>query len=150
MIVSDPSASEYGYVLDNLREKSFEELTALGGHPDGAKFMISQTPYRWVVYSGNFPAAVIGWTPMRRGVLSLFGFGTDDWVKVWRKVTLIAMRDMITAGNSAGWHRAQAISPAWHEDTHRWLRLIGATHEVELPAYGVNAEDFKMFSWFRK
>ena len=142
--------SEAQYVLDNLRHSSAEEIAALGLDPRALKHQISRQEISWCVYADSHPAALLGALPIRRGVWSLFGFGTEGWTSVWRLVTVIARRDMMQAVRLTGAHRAQCPSPAAHTDTHRWLRFLGASHEAALPAYGANEEDFIMFSWLRE
>ena len=144
--ITDVDAS---YVLRNLREKSREECELQGRTPITLSAMLAHQRIAWTIWYENKPAALIGAMPLHRGVWSLFGFGTDAWVKVWRLVTLTARRDMMRAVTDTGAHRAQCLSPATHTDTHKWLRLLGASYEVDLPAYGVNGEDFKMFAWLK-
>jgi len=147
-----PTEAEIMYVLENLREKSKEDI--FGATDDDAygiaNYLVWADGFKWVFYHDAYPAALLGATKMHDGVWNLFGMGTDDWQKVWRLVTLVAKRDMMQAVLDAGAHRAQCMSPASHEDTHKWLRFLGATHEAEMPKWGKNGEDYIMFSWLKE
>ena len=147
----DPSAAEIRYVCENMRKNSSEELFgANDGTPKTyAKWLISTDGFKWVAYHASKPCALIGAIPERKGVWGLFGLGTDDWQKVWRKVTIIAKRDMMQMVLDAGAHRAHCMSPATHIETHKWLRFLGASHEAEMPAYGKQGEDYILFSWLK-
>ena len=146
----NPERAEISHVMENLRDKSREELELQAIDPMDLVLPLLKCPFTWVVYAGSDPAALIGALPLHPGVKSLFGFGTDNWKSVWKVVTLVARRDMFTAVRDAGVHRAHALSPAHHKDTHRWLKHLGATHEAEMPGWGVGGEDFKMFSWLKE
>lgn len=150
MAFKAPKQVEIDYVMQNLRPKSREELEMQGLDPMKIGARLSTNPLTWCVYSGVAPAALIGATPNHSGVWTLFGFGTERWVEVWKLVTLVARKDMFAAVRATGAHRAHAMSPASHTDTHRWLRVLGAKHEVDMPAWGVNGQDFKMFTWLRE
>lgn len=143
------------YVLENLREKSQDDLYAvLPRNPDGlARYYHTSCHLLWCAYVDDVPAAIFGAREEREGVWGLFGFGTDQWDDVWRLVTLVSIRDMIPAIYDAGPHRIHLISPAGHADTHKWLRFIAKGHKVhqtELPKYGSDGTDFIMLSWFKE
>lgn len=151
MICAGPNKAEINYVCENMRESSREELFAVGdGNPKTyADWLVKSEGFKWVAYHNKTPCALIGAVPERGGVWALFGLGTDDWKQVWRKVTIIAKRDMMRAVLDAGAHRAHCMSLATHEETHKWLRFLGVSHEAEMPAYGNQGEDFILFSWLR-
>lgn len=151
MIRYNPGLEDIRYVCQRLRRKAREELEMQDILPiDFGVWIDRSQGFKWAVYHNGRPAALVGAIPMHRGVYTLFGTGTDDWIKCWRLVTLVSKRDMMTAVLDAGAHRAQCLSPASHADTHKWLRFLGASHEVSLPQWGVNGEDFIMFSWLKE
>lgn len=146
-----PRPQEIDYVMQNLREASREEIELQGLDPMIFGKRLHENELNWVIYNGSAPAALIGAMPVRKGqVYTLYGMGTPHWIDVWRLVTLVARRDMFASVRATGAFRAHCVSPSWHEDTHRWLRVLGASHEVDLPLWGINGEDFKMFSWLRE
>lgn len=151
MIAADPMPGEVLWVAQHMRAQSREDIGCMWGGTDEelTASLLSPQGFRWVAYHNRYPCAIIGANLQRDNVWSLFGFGTEDWIKVWRLVTLVARRDMMRAVRDAGAVRAHCLSPAWHHDTHRWLRALGASHEAEMPAYGRNGEDMILFSWLR-
>lgn len=151
MIISDPRPLEYQYVLDNLSTKSQEDLFSANeaSTEEMCNWMFFRDGFRWCFYHDGKPAAILGALEVHNGVWNLYGAGTNDWQKVWRQVTLTAKRDMMSLVLDAGAHRAQCLSPAHHSDTHKWLRYLGATHEVQMPQYGMHGEDFIMFAWLK-
>lgn len=150
-ITADPKPKEVRYICRNMREKSRDDILPVfaGNEMDLAEMLIRSGGLFWVAYHDSRPAALIGAYQRYRGVWSLVGLGTDDWVKVWRLVTLVSARDMMEAVRNTGAHRADCTSPEHHTDTHRWLRHLGATHETTLPAFGANGEDYRLFAWLR-
>ena len=139
-------------MCNNMRDQSREELFgASNATPESyAAGLIASAGFKWVAYHKQQPCALIGAVPEHTGVWGLFGLGTDDWVSVWRKVTIIAKRDMMAMVLGAGAHRAHCMSPATHVDTHKWLRFLGASHEAQMPAFGKQGEDYILFSWLKE
>lgn len=152
MMLPDPNRTEIDYVCHHMREASREELLTVrsGGAHELAQELSASGGFKWVGYHNGRPAALIGAFPIHQGVWGLFGLGTDDWKNIWRAVTLVAKRDMMQAVSGSGAHRAQCATLESHVETHKWLRFLGATHEAELPGYGKNGEDYRIFSWLRK
>lgn len=149
MIKRGIDRDEAEFVMMNLRTKSADELAWQGIPLQAAINFVVNADFGWVIYHDDKPAALIGAARQHRGVYVMFGFGTDDWIKVWRLVTLVAKRDMMQAVSETGAHRAHCMSPADHRDTHKWLRFLGATHEVKMPKWGEGGEDYIMFSWLK-
>jgi hypothetical protein len=150
MMNPSPTVAEIHYVLSNAREHSRRELAATAADPETAAYRLAKAPgYRWMAYHDGRPCAVIGAMQQHPGVWSLFGFGTDDWIHVWRLVTLVSKRDMMQSVLDAGAHRAHCLALADNADVHKWLRFLGASLEVPMPKYGVNQEDFIMFAWLK-
>lgn len=154
MIVKEPKLAEYSYVFANLSQKSRDDVLSITeANPLDMARALHHTQDRgftWVFYHNGKPAALLGARRQHGNIWSLFGVGTDDWKKVWRMVTLVAKRDMMKAVLDAGAHRAHCVSPAHHEDTHKWLRFLGATHEAPMPQYGKGREDYILFSWLKE
>lgn len=151
MMIPAPAHAEILYVVNNMRKSSHEEIFAVTDATEAefAQGLHAAPGFKWVGYHDGMPAAIIGASPIHKGVWALFGFGTDDWIKIWREVTRCARRDMMTAVAETGAHRAHCVSMATHEDAHRWLRMLGATLETPMPAYGMNGEDYIMFAWLK-
>lgn len=143
-------AAEAAHVCKNMRAKSFEEIDALGLDRRTVAERVFGHAISWTFFHEGRPVALLGAYPIHRGVWTLFGLGTEEWESVWREVTLVARRDMMAAVSASGAHRAHCLALSTHDDTHKWLRVLGATHEAQLPGYGANGEDFIMFSWLKR
>jgi hypothetical protein len=151
MIRPNPHLNEVRFVCMNLRQKSRAEIAGLLDVPatDYAAYLHSRQGFHWVGYHDGLPAALIGAYPQRPGLWSLYGLGTDDWAEIWRDVTRVAKRDMMSSVLATDCRRAECLSLADHHDTHRWLNLLGASHRAEMPQYGLNGQDYILFSWLR-
>lgn len=152
MMLPDPKPEEIQYVCDNLRSRSAEDIFGVTDQSTNqfAQGLIYSSGFKWVGYANGLPAALIGAYPIHPGVWGLFGFGTDDWRLIWRDVTRVARRDMMTAVSDAGAHRAHCVSPSDHKETHAWLRMLGATVETPMPKYGIDGQDYLMFAWVKE
>lgn len=151
MMMPSPSLAEVTFVCQNLRPKSRDEVFGLvDTTPEAfARHLHVQPGFHWVGYCEGFPAALIGAYQQRRGVWGLYGVGTNAWDTIWREVTRVARRDMMQAVLATDCWRAECLSLADHEDTHRWLGLLGASHRAEMPRYGLKEQDYILFSWLR-
>lgn len=152
MMVPDPTIAEVLYVVRNLRDQSHREIFQ-ATDSDIQTFSLGITGchgFRWVAYHNGRPAAILGASRLHAGVWSVFGFGTDDWIKVWRSVTRTAKREMFPLVANEGCHRAHCVTLTESVDVHRWLRLLGATEECVMRGYGKGGEDYTMFSWTKE
>lgn len=152
-MMPEPDEREVRFVCEHLRPASAAEMFLLlptDDPRDLTRLMVRRAGISWVAYWMGEPAAILGAWPMHPGVWALFGFGTDSYAKVLGEVTRHARRVMFPAIKAAGAHRAQALSPAGHVETHKWLRLLGGAEEATLRRYGKNGEDVKVFAWFEE
>lgn len=153
MIHADPRYSEISHVCSNMRDASAEEMFACRPHDSPSNLadeLYDRGGLKWVGYYKDEPAAMIGAMPLYPGVWGLFGFGTDNWQKIWRPMTVFARKTMMPAVKSSGAHRAHCASPVGHDETHKWLRFLGAEQEAVLRGYGKNGEDFALFAWTKE
>lgn len=151
MMIPEPSHAELLHVCRNLRAKSREEIFGIfdGTVEDLARGFRGRG-VQWVGYHAGRPAAILGAFPEHPGVWSMYGFGTDDWIKIWRAVTRTALRDLMPDIRARGAHRIHSLTLSDHKDTHRWIGLLGATHETPMPAYGKEGQDYTMFAWVKE
>jgi hypothetical protein len=152
VIVRDPAYAEVLFICERLRPKSRAEMFMAmpDEHADTlARFIHGVGGVRWLIYKGPVPAAMIGAYPLHRGVWGLYGFGTPAYDDVMLTATRLAKREMMPAVLDAGAHRAECMSPVDHEDTHRWLEMLGAEREARLRAWGGNGEDVFLYAWTR-
>ena len=150
-MLPNPTHEEILYVVQNLRAASHDEIfgATAATESEFAAGLSATKGFKWVGYHDGKPAAVIGAHPLHGGVWALFGFGTDDWARIWRPVTRVARKDMMQAVSDAGAHRAHCVTLKSHVDTHRWLRALGATLETPMPGYGTDGQDYTMFAWLK-
>ena len=134
-------------ILTDLSAKAYEEVAAGDVEMGRAHFAMIRAERSIIVRDAlGDPVGVLGAYEFPMRTWSVFGFQTFRFDKHWREVTKAAARakrDLIADGAT----RIQAMSLASHTDTHRWLRFLGLTFEVDCPSYGSNGEDFKMFAW---
>lgn len=151
MITPNPKFADLIHICRNLRALSRSEmyLTLECEEPDLLAECFYDHKLQWCAYHEGKPAAVIGAMKMHPGVYALYGFGTDDYGHVMLEVTKHARRVMMPEVKATGAHRAQAMSPATHTETHKWLRFLGAEQEARLRGYGKNGEDVLVFAWRR-
>lgn len=153
-IFRDPDLSEIIYVATHMREKSQDEMFAATSAQDGVELAMRyfRSPgFRYVAYGASGkPAAILGATALFEGVWGLFGFGTDEYDDIIIPVTKFARREMMADVKEAGARRAQCFSPASHEDTHKWLRFLGAKEEARLKNYTKDGDDMLVFAWLRE
>lgn len=152
MIYRDPRYVEVAFVCRRLRPKSAAEAFLFLPHDDPEELALAfySAPLRWAAYHGQEPAVIFGAFPMHPGVWALFGFGTEDYATVLGDVTRAFRREVFEAVSATGAHRAQALSPASHTDTHKWLVMLGGREEATLRGYAKSGEDVKVFAWTKE
>lgn len=148
-----PAAAEVRFVCEHMRQSSRDEMFLASPHEDPlvlANVLNTRPGISWVEYHEGLPAAIIGAWPMHPGVWGLYGLGTDHYAAVLKKVTRHGLQVMLPAIWATGAHRLQALSPATHEENHRWMLRLGAAEEATLRHYGKNGEDVKVFAWLKE
>ena len=139
------------HIASRLREEDKREQNALRWDDTDqalAATMMNFGSPAWIACAENplEPVYAFGLTPLRPGVWSLWGFGTDRWPHVALKVTRWARRVIVPSLPEMG-HRVECYCLASKVSAHRWLERFGAVEEGTLRGYGRNGEDFKLFSW---
>jgi hypothetical protein len=150
-MITDAGLAQVLYVAQRLREKSREMFVfRADDDPDGlALDIVLRGGLRWCIWHEGLPAAILGAYPMWPGVWGLYGFGTDAYGAVMLTATKHARRVMMPAVAEHA-HRAECRSPVGHDDTHRWLQMLGAREEAVLRAAGRNGEDVILFAWVKE
>ncbi len=141
--------AEAEHVLANPNAHSAREIAASGMTPLELTDRLARKQFTWVAYHDEAPCAFWGAYQQAPGLWALFGFGTADWRKVWRQVTLVSARDMMKRVLDAGAVRADCLSLAENEEVHKWLRFLGATVATDKPGAGANGENLILFTWLR-
>ena len=137
------------HVLSHPNAHSAAEIRATGQTDFQLADRLCGARFTWVADHDDMPCAFFGAYERRPQLWGLFGFGTDDWHKVWREVTLVSARDMMRRVLDAGAVRADCLSLAENVRVHKWLRFLGATVATEMPGAGAHGENLIQFTWTR-
>jgi hypothetical protein len=139
------------YVADNMRDMDKNEIFATRWDENPESLVDSIMKYGdfgWVVGSEDgIPIAAFGAIPIWPGSWQVWMFATDRWNEVSTQVTKFIKRVMIPAIVDAGWNRAECKSIEDHPTAHRWLEMLGATHEHTLACFGKDGQAFRLYSW---
>lgn len=154
MYIRQAEPEEVFYVAKNMRERDFEEISALKytDERDELAYQIANATadFETVYVIGDTePVVIFSYIPVRPGVWNLGMFATDKFKSVSLYLTKRIIRDIIPALDRAKAHRVEAFSIEGYEEIHRWLRFLGLKEECTLSRYGKNGENFKVFSWVR-
>lgn len=137
----------------NMRKADEDEIFATrhGYDPlDMARAVAGMATIGFVACLDREPVAVVAATPIAPTVMSVGMFATDLWPKVALSTTRFA-RALIRAAVTEGRiHRAEARSIADHHQAHRWLELLGAVRETEMPDMGRDRQTFVLYAWRRR
>ena len=96
------------------------------------------------------PVMAFGLAEWQPGIAHLWAFGTKRMYGAIKKVTDFINNDIygqVFADSSI--HRVECRSISTHLSAHRWIEKIGLHFVTDLPCYGKNAEDFKLFALTR-
>lgn len=74
---------------------------------------------------------------------------TDQLPRIAASVARYVRRGIIPALIEAGMARVEARALASATENCRWLELLGARRECELPLYGKRGETFVQYAWLR-
>lgn len=99
----------------------------------------------WVATVDGQPVQAFGVIPETLSVLRAWAFGTPNrWPAVPEMTRFVW--SMFDRHVLAGITRIEARAIEGHEAAHRWMRRMGAS-ETPLPYWGMNGENFILFSW---
>lgn len=138
------------HVAANMRQKDREEIYATrwtDSPIDLAEDVMQAPGPKWTAWADALPIAVCGAAVMWPNVWSVYAFGTDDFRRVALHLTEHIRKVMIPGLVIVGAHRAECRALLTHTEAHRWLELLGARREADLPGYGRNGEDFALYGW---
>lgn len=146
------SLSRVEYLCLNMRDIDRREIFGLSWHDNPillAREVVLAASYGHAAVSerNGIPTGIIGCSPIRPGVWTLFAFGTDDWRKSALELSRYGRRVLRPFLEMRSAHRAQCESHIEHSEAHRWLMSMGARNDGVLPGYGRDGSDYIMFSW---
>ena len=142
------------YLAVNMREADAREIYNTLDHEDPAKLareicLATALGMAGVSFQSGKPVGLVGVSPIRSGVWSVWSFGTGEWGRGVIDMTRFGYRQLRPFLLRRGAHRLQCESHIEHEEAHRWLALCGAQREGVLRGYGRDGSDFIQFSWTR-
>lgn len=137
------------YVVLHLRPEDREEVACQTPVPDAAEElamgMVGIGGY--VAYTrDHVPAMLFGASPMSGVALNAWSVGTARVREVIPTVTRFLLRDMSPKLREAGFRWVEARVYDQNASAKRWLGLLGAKELCKLPDYGVNGEQFALFT----
>ncbi len=143
------------WIARNMRDIDKDEIHCQLKDPTAALIahqQIALSPRcKYVACVDGEPICAYGMAEWQPGLGHLWAFGTKKIYGVLRDVTNHindAIYKEIFADSNV--HRVECRSIATHTQAHGWLEKIRLHHVADLPCYGKNAEDFKLFALTRK
>ena len=154
MYLRSAEPEEIFYVAENMRERDFDEISALRWLDDRKDLAYALTnaisDFETVYTVGDTdPVAIVSYIPVRPGVWNLGMFATDSFNSIGLYLTKRIIRDIIPSLERVKAHRVEAYSIEGYDEVHKWLTFLGLREECTLSKYGKNKQDFKVFSWVR-
>lgn len=93
------------------------------------------------------PISVMGFHKLRKGVATVWAFGTERWPEAVKSMTKTVRRVIIPALVEGGYHRAECAALTERADTAKWLPSLGMELEAVLAGFGRQREDFSLYVW---
>ncbi|MBN9347259.1 MAG: hypothetical protein J0I48_13835 [Devosia sp.] len=148
-----PPLEDVHWVALRMRDRDREEIFATQWTDDVVELVEAvraSGTFRWGVYIGSRPVAMIGAAPRWPRVWNAWAFGTDEWPRVVKTVTRHVRDFMIPGLHNAGAIRVDATALESHTDARRWLTALGATPGMPLANHGKDGQTFVTYSWLRQ
>lgn len=152
--ISPATLRETSWIAANMRPIDKDEIHCQMIDPTAAKIahsQISMSPrFAYVASINDEPVCAYGLAEWQPGVGHLWAFGTKKIYGAIRDVT-----DHINDGiyedvfSDSSVHRVECRSISTHVSAHRWIEKIRLKFITDLPCYGKDAEDFKLFALTR-
>src|SRR5262245_8415003 len=144
-----PTIEAVYYIATHMRPIDRLEVFALRWSSSEAALaaaVMERGPLSWIATAADGePVYACGIVPDRPGCWSLWGFSTERWPEVVRQVSRKILREFPVLHEH--WHRIDVMTLAEKIEGHAWLRRLGAVETADLPGYGRNGEDYKLFTW---
>lgn len=149
MRIDHAGPSDVSFVAANLRERNRLEAAALLGTQYEALLIQHYGSGGYVMSESETPIAIFALSEVRRGVMTVSLFATDDFPQIARPATHYLARRLFPVMRQRC-HRIECRSLGEYSDTRRWLRTFGMEPEAKLRRYGCGGEDFTLFAWTRE
>lgn len=153
MRATEPSIDAVRYVAERMRNKDVEEFIALSFAKDAAELAdglvdrYSAHPDGVCFFDVDEPVGVGAMVEARPNVRTLMFFATDSFGGLALPIARFTKRILFPKYREAGAHRIECISIEGYEEAHRWIDLVGMSHEGAMRGYGRHGETFHHFAW---
>lgn len=154
MRISEPTPDAVRYVALNMRERDFDEFSAVSFATDRdelARDITARYGERNDVMVADVEGepVCVGATIMSRpNVITLLFFATDRFPEIALPITRFIKKQLFPRLVKTGVHRIEAVSMDGYEQAQHWLRTLGLEQETgPMPGYGRNGEAFIQFAW---
>lgn len=139
------------WVCEHLQDIERREWAALSWEDYDPRACASEVagyigPSWAVLDRDSEPVVICGLHLVRPGVMRSWMGGTVSWPRVVLEATKLS-RWALASAKQRGVHRIETFSAAFHEQAHRWYRLLELEMEARLAGYGRGGEDFLLFTY---
>lgn len=152
--ISQSSLLECTYVASNMRE--YDRAEIMCQLPDdspqshaGLFAWEMSKPNAWTAKIDGQPVAVFGVTPvtLSQNVQQLWMFGTDQLLAILPFAGLFVVNVLLPTMKERGLTRIEVRAMYEHDETHAWMKNLGAHTVGPLGGFGKNGERFIMYAW---
>lgn len=143
-------------VVTNLRERDLVEVQAMTGCSAEHGVLLAQQIYGQFEQSGvcGFQVCADGepvmiFTAIRETPVSVqvAALATDRFKEVAIVATRHLLRTVIPGLKAEGITRAECRCLQSHDDSIRWMKILGAVEECVIPLYGIGGQNFVQLAW---
>lgn len=141
------------YVADRMRAgdiREFLPLTHVETAADLAELMVklySDHPDGLSFHDETGPIGIGAMVMGRPNVVTMLFFATDRFPRIAYPLARFTKKNLFPRYREAGVHRIEAVSIDGYHEAHRWIRLVGMSHEAALRGYGKGGETYHQFAW---
>lgn len=152
--ITPATVREVAWIAVNMRDIDAQEIWCQRPHRSPSRLAyeaLSMSPTIKLVAAVNGePVMCCGVSEVQPGLGWLWAWGTKHFHGAIRDLTehlLDATRTKLFA--DADLKRLEARSLVEHTSAHRWIETLGLRYVCDLPCYGKDEEDFKLFALTR-
>jgi hypothetical protein len=151
MKIEASTPADVVWVASHLRPADAREFLATS-HAEGEADLPDELVQRFSHLKGftawsGVPVAYGATIFARPNVATLLFFATPSFPSIALPLTRFIRRRLFPALRASGVHRIECVSIEGHVAAHRWIEILGLSHEADLPRYGRDGETFKQFAW---
>ena len=152
--ITPATVREVAWISANMRKIDAEEIWCQRPHRSPSRLAyeaLSMSPnLKYVAAVDGEPVFCCGVSELQPGLGWLWAWGTKRYHGAMRGLTDFLLdgpkRELFTDANIK---RLEARSIATHTSAHRWIEKLGLRYVCDLPCYGKDEEDFKLFALTR-